>query len=354
MKSAISIGLLGLLGLVGTLPASADPLFADEATLAVTLTAPFRSLARDKSEAPEERPGQLAFMVDGAPRSVAIELRPRGKSRRDRSVCTFPPIRLDLPKKQLDGTVFAKQDKLKLVTHCQAGRRGHPYLLREYLAYRILNLLTPNSFRVRMLDITYVDSERGDRPSQQPGFLIEHKDRLAKRLQRELVEVERVAPSQLEPAATTLGELYQFLISNTDFSFIRGPVDDDCCHNAVLFTGAAGTVLPVPYDFDASGIVDAPYAMAQTGLGQRTVRDRIFRGFCRPEPHLADAVARTQEQRAPIFELIDGMAGFDDRSRQRVRRFVEDFYAILDNPSRFEKSIGGACRPTQKPPRRPA
>ena len=217
-------------------------------------------------------------------------------------------------------------------------------MFREYLAYQVLNLVTDASFNVRLLEIEYVDQDRGGKAMTHPGFFIEHKSRLAKRLEAELVEHDRLRPEQLEPVAASLAELYQFFISNTDFSFIAGPVNDLCCHNAVLLAGQDGQVIPVPYDFDAAGLIDAPYAIPQTALGQRNVRDRVFRGFCRPEPYLSDAVSKFQSVRGDVFALIDDLAGLDDRTRQRVVRFVEDFYAILDDEKKFAAEIGGACR----------
>ena len=323
---------------------TSDPLFAAHEVLSITLTGPIRGISRDKAELPEYQPGTLTFAQDGEPRTVDVGIRPRGKSRRDRTVCTFPPLRLDLPKKSVADTVFAKQDKLKLVTHCFSGNKGHQYLMREYLAYRILNLLTPNSFNVRLLSIEYVDQDRGGKAMTHPGFFIEHKSRMAKRRGAKLAEFDRLRPQQLDPAGTSLAEVYQYLISNTDFSFIAGPVNDLCCHNAVLLTADGGNVLPVPYDFDAAGLIDPPYAMPQTALGQRSVKDRVFRGFCRPDPYLADAVAKAQALRAEVFALIDNLAGLDDRNRQRVVRFVERFYKTLDDDKQFQKEIAGACR----------
>ncbi len=112
----------------------------------------------------------------------------------------------------------------------------------------------------------------------------------------------------------------------------------------MLLAAQDAQVIPVPYDFDAAGLIDAPYAMPQTALGQRNVRDRVFRGFCRSEPYLSDAVAKFQSVRGEVFALIDGLAGLDARTRQRVVRFVEGFYAILDDDKKFAEEISGACR----------
>jgi hypothetical protein len=321
-----------------------DRLFAAHELLEITLRAPFRTISRDRDEAPEDRPGTLSYVHEGESHSVAIGIRPRGKSRRDRDVCSFPPLRLNLPKSEVKGTLFAKQNKLKLVTHCKGSESHQQFLLREYLSYRIFNLLTDASFRVRLLNVNYVDEDRNGRVTTRLGFLIEHKDRLARRLDTELVEIRRVDREKLAPAAATMAELFQFLISNTDFSFIAGPRGDECCHNAVLFAGVSGEVIPVPYDFDVTGMVDAPYALPQEELKQRNVRHRLFRGFCRPAPYLDNAVALAQAKRADMYALARGLSGLNEKHQRQVTRFLDSFYEILDDPAAYEREVAGACR----------
>ncbi len=321
-----------------------DPLFASHDPIEVTLSGPFRSIARDKADKQEERPGTLTFSDATGEHTVPVQLRARGKSRRVREVCTFPPIRLNLAKKDVKGTVFEKQDKLRLVSYCKTSASYEQLVLKEYLAYRILNVLTDTSFRVRLMRVNYVDTDRKDKVTSKPSFVIEHKDRLARRLGVQPISVAKVNPSAHDPGAAALAELYQYLISNTDFSFAAGPAGDECCHNAVLFSGADGNVLPVPYDFDVSGLVDAPYAIPPDGLGQRNVRDRKYRGFCRGVDHLDAAVGHMRSSREAIYGLLYEIDGLSDRTRREVTGFIDDFYSTLDDPKSFEKKIAGKCR----------
>jgi len=281
---------------------------------------------------------------NGAVRTVDIGIRPRGKSRRLGGFCTFPPLRLDLPKAELSDTLFEKQNKLKLVTHCKVNERHQQVLLREYLAYRILNLLTDKSFNVRLLTVNYIDADRPERPTTRLGFFIEDKSRLARRLDTTLVDTVQVDRSKLAPADASLAELFQFMISNTDFSFTVGPANDKCCHNAVPLAGVGGETIVVPYDFDVSGLVNAPYALPPDGLNQRSVRDRLFRGFCRTPPYLDNAVAAVQAARERIYALVKELQQLDEKNRRQVLRFVDGFYAILDDPEKYQSEIAGACR----------
>lgn len=333
--------------------ALADPLFESQDTLVIQLAAPLRDMARDRSADPDYRPGQLTLQgpadVDAQPgaqpvRTFDLKVRPRGNSRRDREVCAFPPLRLNFRKQDVAGTVFDGQDKLKLVSYCRRGDRYVQYVYKEYLAYRLLNQVTDASFRVRPLDVEYVDSERGGKPERYFGFLIESDDGLARRLGLEELEAERISYTRLDPAHASIVELFQFMIGNTDFSFLRGPEGDDCCHNAVLLQAQDGGVLPIPYDFDISGFVDPPYAVVDGQLPIKNVRDRHYRGICREGDVHVEAVRRFQTSRTAIMTTLQTETGLDARARENAVAYLEGFFDVLDDPSELEDEVLSACR----------
>jgi hypothetical protein len=124
-------------------------LFTSDEVLELTIRAPLKTIGRDQEGEPEYHPATLLFSNDtGDIESVDIRLRIRGNYRRQSRICRAPPLFLDLPKKSLTGTVFEGQDKIKLVSHCQKPKRYQQFLLKEYLAYRVLNILTDVSHRV--------------------------------------------------------------------------------------------------------------------------------------------------------------------------------------------------------------
>jgi hypothetical protein len=304
-------------------------------------------MSRDRADNPEYRPGTLSLaganvQAGGTEEKFEIRIRPRGKSRRDRSVCKFPPLRVNFKKGQVKNTLFAGQNALKLVTHCRTRDSFQRYVLKEYLVYRIFNLLTDASFRVRLLKVTYVDSERNAKPIERYGFFIEHKNRLAIRVGTTVAEPVRIQSSELDPVQASIGELFQYLISNTDFSFLAAPPGESCCHNAILLHAQDGKYLPVPYDFDRTGLVDPPSALPDENLGQRSVRDRLFRGFCRPEPYLSDSVAKVRSQRSAINSLVRGQTGLKSSDQDRVLKFVDGFYRTIDDKRDRERKL--KCR----------
>jgi hypothetical protein len=359
-RGAILRLVIGLLAIVGAGAAGAadvlddprapapdlDPLFAERSVLALRLTGPIREIADDRRAEPEQRPATLAWTdADGAQHSLGIQLRARGKSRRDKDLCAFPPLRLNLRTSEAKGTLFENQDKLKLVTHCERlGRptpRARDQVDREYLAYRLLSQITDASFRVRLTEVTYVDTD--GREDTHPGFLIEADDRLAARLGLAVSDRAWVQPDALAPALASRVAVFQFLIGNTDFSLIRGPEGESCCHNAVLLTDGERFV-SVPYDFDMTGLVDRPGATPAAGLGVRRVTQRVFRGFCRAPGVLEAAVAAYVEVRPAIERVVAQEGRLSDRARREVERFVARFYDVLDSPRRLRRQVLDACR----------
>ncbi|MCZ6656767.1 MAG: hypothetical protein O7C67_05675 [Gammaproteobacteria bacterium] len=324
----------------------ADPLFESHVPLNIRLEAPLQSMARDRASEPQEHAGSFSYTeADGTLVRFAILVRPRGKNRRLREVCQFPPLRLNFKKGEVKGTLFKKQDKLKLVTHCASmaskSTRASDHLWLEYLAYRIYNQITDKSFRVRPLVISYLDT-KSQREYAQPGFLIESNERLAHRLDTNVFEQNAIHPRELHDDSQ-LVELLQYLLGNTDFSLIRGPQGDRCCHNMLLM-GETPQFLPVPYDFDITGFVNRPGSVPAEGLGIRRVTQRIYRGFCREPALLEQAVARYVDERVAIVTLIEEQATLSDSSKSKARKFLDRFYDTLGNPKDFERRIVKRCR----------
>lgn len=334
-----------LFGLLCLLPLAADaaqPLFADHETLAVTIEAPLRAVQQERDSG-EYHDGRLTVSDDAGTHTLDLKLRARGKYRRQEKTCSFPPIRLNFKKKQVEGTVFEGQDKLKLVTHCRSSRSDFEhYVLKEYLAYRILQVVTDRSFGVRLLRVAWRDSERPDENIEAYGFLIEDEERLGERLGLELADAGNVRPALLDPEQAALVAVFEFLIANTDFSLIAGPQGESCCHNVVLYRDGQNYV-PIPYDFDFSGLVNAPYAEPHPRLNMRSVRTRRYRGRCDHVELISPSVERFRAARGEIMQLIDSLSGLEERDREGVRRFVEKFYDSTDSERRIESRLVKRC-----------
>ncbi|HSM30286.1 MAG TPA: hypothetical protein VK854_06255 [Woeseiaceae bacterium] len=343
MRSSLS-WLLLLLALASSAKAkdgAPDPLFQNHDTLDVTISAPLTTLVRERPT-DEELEGTLSYSAgNGEPRTVDIKIRARGHSRHE--ICDLPPLWLNFRKSQVKDTLFHKQDKVKLAVHCEDSERYEQTLLREYMAYRILNLATPQSFQVRLLRVTWVDNEGKRERQVRYAFLLEHKNRLGKRIDRKDLKIDETSVAAIDPEHLNLTSVFQFLIGNTDFSPIAKPEYNECCHNYVLFSNDKDLLVAIPYDFDQSGLVSAPYALPGRQFGIRSVRQRIYRGRCENNDHVEDSIDRFKVVRNNVFALIETQDGLTRKVRDILAGYVQQFYDIADDPRRVTRLMINRC-----------
>jgi len=151
---------------------------------------------------------------------------------------------------------------------------------------------------------------------------------------------------ELDQEKAALVQLFQFLIANHDHSLIKASGDDDCCHNIqVLGPQDNDDVrIPVPFDFDMSGLVNARYANPPSSIPIRDVRQRYFYGICQPQNVLDEAIATVQSKRSEIEALFVNEKLLSESSRKNSLSYINSFYAIIDNPKRVNAEIVARCR----------
>ena len=336
-----------LLGLSPCTDASErEPLFQDHTVLKAVLTAPIaQTYAQRTSTVRLYHPGQWTYIDEkGESQRLDVSIRIRGNFRRQ--YCELPPLRLNFRKSQVKGTLFKGQDKLKLVSPCQHGLESQQKLLLEYLAYRTYEILTDKSFGTRLIRLSYVDSDNKLKSWTDLAFVIEDEDDVAARLQLDKVAVKENRFEELDQPTTALAELFQLLISNHDYSVIKGPEGEYCCHNSVMFTSpeSADKRIPIPYDFDMSGIVNASYAAPPHHLPIRLVRTRYYRGMCQPPEVLDEAIAHILSKKEEILSLYANTTELSRLSRNRTLSYVKSYFAILEDEAKLKKQVLDRCR----------
>ena len=308
-------------------------LFSEFSEMQVTLSGPWHTIKRNKKK-DNRYPVQLTYTgADGASHTIDVE-------------ATFPPLKLHFDKKAMKGTEFRGNKSLKLVTYCDTNSKYEQYYIKEFLTYRIYNLITEFSFRARPMMIEYVDSEKDKKPITRFGFLIEDADDVAKRNDMKELEIPSVPYRDLEPVTTSQLSLFQYLIGNLDWAATSGPKEDKCCHNARLI-GAGEDIDPkyaVPYDFDSSGLVNTHYAAPPDGLRVRNIRQRLYRGFCVRNDELPQAIEHFNEKKPEIIALFQDNEHLSDFMRADAIKYIEDFYKIVNNPKKLDKEIIDKCR----------
>ncbi len=258
--------------------ALAGPLFESEKALALTLSAPFSKISRERDKK-KHYPARLLW---GDSREIAIELQVRGNNRLKKSTCRYPPLKVHFKKKVVEDSIFSGQSDLKLVVACK--KRYSQYVRMEFLIYKMFASLSNNSFKVRWLELTFID---GKRERQSPGFFIEQKKRMGNRLGLTQVHQNRVSMALLDQHSAVIVDLFQFMIGNTDYSNFQASGTKDCCHNIKLMRKTnddSNSYIPVPYDFDNAGLINAQYAVPSAAVPIRSVKTRIYRGLCRFNP----------------------------------------------------------------------
>ena len=131
-------------------------LFSEDQPIRATIRGPISAVASTPAPARTARPATLELTVPAVEKH-AIQLSPRGLTRRQKERCTFPPLRVEFTGKPDKSSLFDRQKRLKLTTHCRNSAGHQQHVLMEYAAYRMLNLLSPTGLRVRLGSFDYAD-----------------------------------------------------------------------------------------------------------------------------------------------------------------------------------------------------
>jgi len=342
-----SVVIITLLSLASVSSSHAKkPLFKDKEPIQAVLSAPLsQAYVQRKKEVRQYLDANFTYKnANKDNKKLAVKIRTRGNFRRLN--CAHPPLQLNFAKKQNDNTLFEKQNKLKLVGKCRDGKAYQDYLGLEYLAYQIWQEVSDYHFKTRLVELSYVDTDGKKKPWSTTTFLIEDVDELAKRYKRKVLDVEKIKRQQLDLAQTALLELFQLIIGNTDYSTLTGPAGKICCHNTRLIIGKESVkkIIPVPYDFDVSGFVNPPYATTPAAYPIKRVRQRYFTGWCKEDRHYTNAIERFNESKTEIIRLVSSSGLLSERSINQTLKYVDSFYALINDDARVKKEILGRCR----------
>jgi hypothetical protein len=314
-------------------------LFRDIEPLTFTLAADFSAVNRERNPDNKKLFPAVLTVDDGkGPQDLAVKIGSRGHFRLMARNCDFVPIRLEFPRDgETAGTIFEGQTSLKLGTHCRGDREYDSYTLREYLTYRLFNLVTPLSFRARLARATYVDTRTKKTIANRYAILVEHENDVARRFGGRIVELPRIVFTDLDGPTLTRMMLFEYMIGNTDFSIWA-------LHNVRLVQDRTRKLYPVPYDFDLSGLVHAPYATPDPRIGIRSVLDRLYRGPCRTVEEFEDAAQSFRAKRDDMFTLLDSMKDMQPLARGEARSYLEGSFRAIERDSIRRQFVSG-CKP---------
>ena len=318
--------------------AGAPPLFASESALPVVFTANFGRLKSDRSETSPWRYATMSYAgPDGKTVTVPMKAKTHGVWRLKH--CAFPPLRLNISNKESKQTLLYDLQKPKMVSVCKDQTGFEQLLLKEMQLYRVYQTITPMSHRVRTLRVTYTDSASGKVEATRYAFVFEDPDELADRLHGTMAKTKGAGPDDMDADALAVAYLFEYFIGNLDFSF-------NGLHNGELVLKSDATpAIPVAYDFDFSGAVDAPYATVDPQFRSRRVRDRVFRGYCANRTAFPAAVELFHQKKDAIYALYHDELGklLEPDAVRETLAYFDDFYGEVKTAKDADANVFRSC-----------
>ena len=321
---------------VDTIETSLD-LFGESDPLQITLTFNIKQYQREKHKG-EYMPVHFHYQLNDT-LSLEKELRLKARGMFRRNHCSLAPFWLNIRKSGLKHGELEDIDRIKIVTHCKGTQAYEEYVLKEYLCYKIYNIVSPVSFRVRLVRMTYVDTGRKNKVTEGWAFMIEPKEMLANRMNAVVVNRDDLSSSLLRPWEIDVLALFQYMIGNVDYSVYGS---QNLKFLGMPGYGTAG-YSPVPYDFDYTGLVDAYYAIPSEYTGINSVRDRYYLGPCRDDASYEAAIEHITQCREDIFQMIHEFEYLDQKYKKEVIDYLEKYFEEAENSNVLLHSMQRTC-----------
>jgi len=301
------------------------------------LSSDFKFLRKNKMNTSYQPAVFTMYGENGDSLSVSVKIKARGEFRRQE--CSFSPIRIKFKKDDFTNSTVKEYNKLKWVTHCQSGKGQSDKVIEEYLIYKAYAYLTEFSFRVRLMEIEYVDTGSKRSPGFYYAFLIEDIDQVAHRNGALELKVRNLHPEHGDREISTIMPMAMYMIGFTDWEVMT-------MHNIKLIQikNSNRRPIPIPYDFDYSGLIDPAYALPPEFLGISDVTQRVFRGFCRVDSEWADARKLFLENKDNILNLWQNDTLLNPRVKNTDLQYLEEFFDIIADDKKFSKTIKAECR----------
>ena len=267
--------------------------------------------------------------------TLPVRVRARGGNRR--KTCYFSPIKMRIAKANAKGTLFKGNTELKLVLPCYQGSSSNDYIIKEFLAYKLYETVSPYHFKTRLLDLT-LHEQKGKKIIEHnlKAFFIEDIEELEDRFGGNAYK-RNVHPLQQDSMASTRNAFFQYMIGNTDFS-------TGYRHNQKsLFLN--GRLITIPYDFDSSGLCNTHYAVvSQIGDSQLPidkVTDRLYRGFKRSNATMLAIRNEFLENKSNMIAILKNHKQYFENPKEyeNAKNYILSYFRIIENPVKFKSEI---------------
>ncbi len=301
-----------------TAPESLLDLMSYQEILEINLETDMVQLIEDRRSEDEVK-GNLSFTdSNGRFWSWKIKVGLRGNYRRMNCNGT-PPLKLNFKKGELQEAGLSKFDDMKLVTQCLEDESlAKKLLLKEYLAYKLYNQLTDKSLRVQLLKINFIDSNTGNK-NVQYGFVIEDSAEFRNRIgATKMDKTFNIQPEVLDRDQFKMVALFQYMIGNIDYNLAAG--------RNLKMVKIDDKAITVPYDFDFSEMVKAPYRTGSKRLDVIKQGDRAFLGFPEDVRDLKETIQLFENNREALLKIVSRFSILDREERDFVKGYLMNFF----------------------------
>jgi hypothetical protein len=302
-----------------------------DSILHLRLTTDLGGLIRNRTKETYQKASISYTNRDGDTISRNLEVKARGNIRKE--ICSYPPIKMKWKRKTLDSLGYSRHNEMKVVWQCREGKHYEQVLLREFMAYRLYNLISPYSFRVQLAKMEVHDALHPQRHYSKYAFLIEDESQFEERTQGKFRDT--LLKSQRELLREDLLRLYvfQYMIGNTDWSLGN-------LHNVhILHFPNLDKSVVVPYDFDYAGMVGANYAVPHESLPIKDIRERYYKGGECSEQEIQRLTQFFLEKKQPALSYCEQFPYLDGLIKKDLVAYIESFFLLLEEKKGLHQVI---------------
>ena len=316
-------------------PLKITRLFKDQSILPMRMSFSNKEMKRKTNDSTYLL-SRIYYENEGIWDSIEVKIRARGNFRR--AHCYFPPIKIKIKKSIAKGTLFKGNKELKVVLPCYSSESTFDNIVKEYMAYKLYELISPYHYKTRMTTINLTELKGNKTKTHQlKAFLIEDIDKVADRHNAKKMK-RSVHPLQQDNICSVQNDFFQYMIGNTDYSVAYQ-------HNEKLIFTSDNKTMPIPYDFDMSGLVDASYSVVSQvqneTLSIEKVTDRLYRGFKRDEQIYQMVRKQFLDNEQKFYAVMDGLKDNFDNPKEydKARIFIGDFFKVMKDDTKFSNEI---------------
>ncbi len=299
-----------------------EDLFSAEDPLYLTLKFDVTAFKKTKHQDVYHNAEMTNEVSDDSHLTSSVQVKARGTIRRKN--CNLPPILLNIGNSGIKADSLQGVLRMNMVVRCKNAAQYGPYVLREYLAYKIYNIITPLSYRVRLVRLTIIDTGKGNEVTEDWAFLQEPDALMNLRLNSIMIKNDVLSMNNVNPEIINSLSMFQYMIGNGDYS-VTGQ------HNLKILAlkeyGPTGFI-PVPYDFDYSGLVNTDYAVPSETMGTTSIRERYYLGLCRPKQVHEETIQELAQFEDEIMEYIKDFEYLDEEEKVDMIEYLELFQRL--------------------------